>query len=858
MIQRALSLLLLVVAPLTHAATVRLGDAVVPVAQSVHLVADPRSDTYTGSVTIDLDVQQPASAFLLHARDLTIDTLKLTSAQGAIEATHAAGDDGTVSVTTATPLAPGKHSLAITFSNKYNRQAVGLYKMALKNGEPYLFTQFQAIDARRAFPVFDEPRFKIPYQLTLTVPSQYEALANTSPVSETKDGDSKTIHFARTRPLPSYLIAMAVGQFEYLPIEGMSVPGRVIAVKGQGHLMQSAADITPAVLAALEKYFDMKHPFEKVDLIAVPEYWAGAMENPGLITYRDTVLLLDPKTATPSQRQALVRITAHELAHMWFGDLVTMEWWDDLWLNESFADWMGDKITNEVHPEFEHAIGEMSGVQGVMSADARTTTDAIRRRETSPEESMRNVGIAYNKGKAVLSMFEQWIGPEKFRQGVLAHIKANAWGNANASEFFASLAKHAPAGTSAALETFIAQPGIPLISVDATGPNTVKLSQKRFSTAADAQQQTWKVPVTLRWSDGKTVRTKAVLLDEPSKTIQLEGETVAWIHPHANAAGYYRWQLDPKSMSALASRASEVLTPAERLALIGNLGALFRAGMLHGDAYLAHLERFANDPDAHVLGSVVGALAQIRSTFDSPEARPRFAAYVKRTLGPALKRVGLTPAPNEPQAVTVLRPDLVSWLGQYGDEPTVWQFAKEQLPKYLQDTSAVHPSLAGLVVGLSAVRGDEALFEEYRKRFEAATIPADRARFLYALGQFRNPAIKAKAREYAITGPVRPTEFFQLLGGGDTEEDREELYQWITANYDTIVKRLPPAFAASMPFIAAGCDPGRVERARKFFAERKVEGTERTMARVTEQVNECAALRAREMAAVLKYLSAQP
>ncbi len=857
MIQRALSLVLLVLAPLAHAATVRLGDTVVPVSQSVALTTDPRSDTYSGSVTIELDVKHPASSFLFHARDLTITSLKLSKGTRPLEATHAAGEDGTVAVTTTPELTPGRHTLAIDFTNKYNRTAVGLYKMTLSSGEPYLFTQFQAIDARRAFPAFDEPRFKIPYDIALTVPAQYDALANTPVASEVKTEESKTIRFARTKPLPSYLVAMAVGRFEYTPIPGMSVPGRVIAVKGQGHLAKTAAEITPPVLAALEKYFAAKHPFEKVDLIAVPEYWAGAMENPGLITYRDTILLLDPKSATPSQRQNLVRVTAHELAHMWFGDLVTMEWWDDFWLNESFADWMGDKITDQVRPEFEHMIGEMGGVQAVMTSDARATTEPIRRLDTTPEESMRNVGLAYNKGKAVLSMFEEWIGREKFRQGVLEHIKSNAWGNANAAEFFASLAKHAPAGTSAALETFIAQPGIPLVTVEVTGPTSVRVSQKRFSTSAEVKQHKWHVPVTLRWSDGKKTYTKALLLDEPAESVQLEGEKISWLYPHANAAGYYRWQLDDASMSALAARASAVLEPRERLAFLGNLDALFRAGDLHGDAYLGHLERFANDPDPHVLGAVVSALGQIRATFDSPETRPRFAAYIRRTLGPALARIGLDPSKDTSQSMTVLRPDLVSWLAQYGDEESVWQFVEAQLPKYLKDSASVHPSLAGLVVGLSAVRGDEALFEEYKKRFENAGIPAERSRFLYALSRFRDPAIKAKVREYALTGPVRPTDFFALFGGSDTEEDREDLYQWITANYDAIVKKLPPMAGASMPFIASGCDTGRVERARKFFAERKTEGTERTLARVSEQVNECAALRAREMAAVMKFLAAQ-
>src|SRR5687767_10568025 len=459
---RALTLAFLFLASSLPAATVRLGTDVVPTFQSVTLTVDPRKDDYSGSVKIDLDVKGATSSFRFHAEDLTITSLKLSGA----EVSFGKGDDGTVLVSAKEPLKQGKHVLTADFTNKFNRQAVGLYKMLTKDREPYLFTQFQAIDARRAFPVWDEPSFKIPYQLTVTIPEQYDAIGNSPVTAESAKDGARTIHFARTKPLPAYLLALAVGQFDYTPIAGLGIPGRVIAPKGQGRLSKIAAETTPPVLAALETYFGSKYPFEKVDLIAVPEYWAGAMENPGAITYRDTVLLLASATATPSQRQNLIRITAHELAHMWFGDLVTMEWWDDLWLNESFADWMGDKITDQVHPEFGHLIGELRGIQRVMGADARATTDPIRKLDTSPNEAMNNVGIAYDKGKAVLTMFERWIGPDRFRQGVLDHLKSNAWANANAAEFFASLAKHAPAGTAAALETFVVQPGIPLVNVE--------------------------------------------------------------------------------------------------------------------------------------------------------------------------------------------------------------------------------------------------------------------------------------------------------------------------------------------------------------------------------------------------------
>ncbi len=832
---------------------VRLGNDVVPTAEVVSLTTDPRSDDYSGSVVIDLQVKKAATAFRFHAQDMTLTSLKLTKGSDAVEVTHANGEDSTVLVTAAKALQPGKYTLSIDFTNKYNRQAVGLYKMTTKDGTPYLFTQFEAIDARRAFPCWDEPGFKLPYQLTLNIPEQYDAISNTPVVAESKSDGRKIIRFDKTKPLPSYLVAMAVGEFESTPIEGMSVPGRVYAPKGQGRLTKYAAQITPPLLAAMEKYFDSKHPFEKVDLIAVPEYWAGAMENPGAITFRDTILLQDPAASTPAQRQNLIRITAHELAHMWFGDLVTMEWWDDLWLNESFADWMGDKITDQVHPELGHAISELQGIQQVMSTDARAATDPIRKKDQDPIEAIRNVGIAYNKGKAVLTMFEQWIGAEKFRQGVLDHIKSNAWGNANASEFFASLGKHAPAGTVASLETFITQPGIPLVNVEVIAPNQVRLTQTRFTTG-QAAAQTWRIPVTMRYSDGSTTRTASVLLDAPTKTVTLEGKRVDWLFPHANGAGYYRWKMPEATMSAMAAKAVDALTPAERLSFIGNLGALFRNGTIHGDAYLDVLGGFASDPDPQVVSTLLGALGQIRATFDSAENRASYAAYVRRTIGPALDRIGMTPKEGESERITAIRPELLSLLGLYGQDQRVLSFVREQLPKYLENASSVHPSLAGTIVTMNATYGDDALFEEYRKRVENATSPADRARFLAGMGRFRDPAIRKKARDYSFGGTVRPHELFQLWGTAESAQDRDELFDWTTANYENIVKRLPPAFAGAMPFIASGCEPERVTKAREFFAAHKVEGTERGLTRVAEQVNECAALRAREMEAVSKYL----
>ena len=840
-------LLLLTVS--AHAETIRLEREVVPLSQAIALHADPRSDSYRGTTTIALDVRNATTAFRMHAVDLTIDSMTLTGEGGVTTLAHAPGGDGTIVVTADSPLAAGRYTLDITFNGDFNRRAVGLYKMKTRDGEPYLFTQFQAIDARRAFPSFDEPSFKMPYELTVSIPAQYDAISNTPVAHESATPETKTIRFARTKPLPSYLIALAVGKFDYTPIAGMSVPGRVVAPKGQAHLTRLAAALTPRILAALEEYFGTSYPFEKIDLIAVPEYWAGAMENPGAITYRDTILLLDEKTATPGARQNLIRVTAHELAHMWFGDLVTMEWWDDFWLNESFADWMGDKITAQLFPELGHDISEMAGIQDVMRSDARPAAEPIRTIGASPEHAMRSVGVAYNKGKAVLAMFEQWIGREKFRQGVLAHLKANAWGNADAAEFFASLARHAPAGTVAALQSFVNQPGIPIVNVEIVSPTAVRLTQSRFTSGAKTAAQTWHIPLMLRHSEGVT----PVMLDVPAKTVTLP-KPVTWIYPNAEAAGYYRWQLPEDAMTALAARAGDVLHPRERLAFIGNAGALFSNGTIRGDLYLDLLRRFGTEADAQVLSSLIRALGDVYFTFDSPATRPLFAKLIRAMLRPQLDRIGITPRPGESEKVTTLRPELLSVLGELGEEAHVRAFVKEQLPKYLHDPSSLHPSLAAVVVTLGARRGDEALFEEYRKRFEAATLPAERQRFRAALGRFGDPKLRAKARQYALSGPVRPQELSGLIGGGHTAEERDESFAFVMANYDALAKRMPPAFTAGLPFFASGCEPARVEKAREFFATRKAEGTERTMARVAEQVNECAALRERELAAVTDYL----
>jgi aminopeptidase N len=844
-------------APGASAADTRLDREVVPTFQSISLRVDADSLSYTGSTHIELKAQKPTQSFRFHARIVSLDKLRFSGPKGAIELTTTTGDKGLVTAQLKHSISPGAYKLDIEFHDTFNTDAVGLYRME-KDGHAYAFTQFEADYARDAFPCWDEPAFKIPYQLIISVPQDEVAIANTLPEKETVQNGWKTTVFKTTRPLPSYLLAISTGDLETVEISGLSVPGRVVTVKGQSQLAQTAAETTAPILRALEAYFGTPYPYDKLDLIAVPEYWAGAMENAGAITYSDNVLLIDPAAQTASQKRRLVRISAHELAHMWFGDLVTMEWWDDLWLNESFADWMGDKITQEVHPEFDWELSALQDCQGVMFQDARPSTRAIRQPVASTDNLFENVGLAYDKGKAVLAMFERWIGPETFRKGVNAYLHAHAWGNATASDLWTELDRASGKNVSRAMAGFIEQPGFPLVEVRPAASGSVTLSQHRFTNlGVDQKDLSWQIPITLRFEQNSNVQTRSLLLDAPEMTVDL-GPNVTWIYPNQDAYGYFRWTVPPEMMKALAASSTQSLTPRERIGLISNCGALVMAGALHGDDYLRALEAMGQDLEPLLLSSLLEALEGVKRVMP-PEASEDFAAYVRRTLGPALDRAGMSAAPGEPEVLSVVRPRLIAWLGDEGRDPTVQSFAARKAKSYLNDPTSVDPALVGTVLDLAAHDGDRALFDAYCAHVEAARTPAIRSQFLNALGAFRIPELRAAALDYALSGPLRPNEIFTVTrAAGNDEPGREQAYRWMTEHYDAITGRIPKEFATFLPFFASGCSEERLQNARTFFADprHQAPGQEVQLSEVTDQVEDCLRLREREGNAMASYLEA--
>jgi alanyl aminopeptidase len=838
------------------AATDRLGHDVLPAFEAVRLDVDATRADYSGSVEIALKVAETTDRFRLHARDMEIRSLTVAGASGEIPTRREKVGDDQLLVRAEAPLAPGDYTLVIAFAAPFNTKAVALYRVE-QDGQSYAFTQFEAADARGAFPCFDEPGFKIPWQLTVEVPKAHLAVSNTPVESDTAEGDRHRVVFRRTEPLPSYLIALATGPLETVDVAGLGVPGRVVTPKGQAGLAAAAVEMAPPLLKALERYFGQPYPYAKLDLVAVPEFWPGAMENAGAITFADRILLLDPSSTSLAQRRILAKVMAHEMAHMWFGDLVTMEWWDDLWLNESFADWMGDKVTNEVFPQFRLDLQVTSDAQRVMIGDARPTAEAIRRPVATAEDLLQGVQVEYDKGKAVLGMFEAWISPEVFREGVLAYLAGHAWGSATSADLWKALDEASSGQVGAALATFVDQPGLPLVEVQPLAGGRVRLAQRRYAAlGVRLPPETWSIPVALKYAAGGGVKTRVVLLDREETVVDL-GTTPAWIDPNAGARGYYRWRVPDERLSRLTTDAPSLLTDAERMDLVGNLSALLDAGIVDGGRLLQSLGRLAEDPEPMVVASVLDPLDGVKRAFVSPSLEDDFARYLRRTLRPALDRIGLVPREGESDTTALVRPRLLLWLGDDGGDAGVRRFAERQAEAYLENPASVPSSIASACLDLATMNADEARFDLLRHRFEAAPAPSDRERYLQALGWVRDPGLLDRALDYSFSGPLRANELFVIPRGvAGTLTGRERAYRWMTVNYARLAKRLPPEFMGFMPFFASGCSAGRLAAARAFFAQpdHQTRGTGPSLGSVAAQVEECLALRAREGQTVQQFL----
>lgn len=837
----------------------RLNPAVQPLTQQLEMTLDPRELRYSGSTLIALQVTEDVEAILLHAQDMTITAASFGETGALASAEHESLEHALLKISTGSTITPGYYELKIFFEDDFNTDSVSMYRVE-ENGRLHVFSQMEASEAREAFPCFDEPAYKIPWNMTLTVPAEMMAISNTPIESTQVFGEMKQLIFAESAPMPSYLIAFAVGEFEAVDIPGMSVPGRVVTTLGKKALTGLAVDSTPKLLAALEDYFDTPYPYQKLDLIATPEFWYGAMENPGAIVYLDRAILIDPNDVDAIRFRSIVGTNSHELAHQWFGDVVTMEWWVDLWLNESFASWMGDKIVAQVYPELDIAKSRMSTMFKTMDRDSQPASRPIRAPRVSTDNFLNDIGPAYSKGRIVINMFEKAVGEDAFRSGILEYMKRHEWGNATAVDFSEAIGIEADFDVPKAFASFMHQPGIPLVDVELLDDGRLAISQRRFVQAHDELTDLqWTIPLTIRYGvDGKDYR-QSLLLDDRKQVVELDhpGE-LEWIYPNADQGGYYRWELAPDQLHAVVDKAQQVLSPMERMGLVSNLTAMLNADRFDAEDYLGALASFSSERDPYVLELIIDQLEVIRDALVSDDHHSKFAAMVSDLLGPALQSIGTDVTADEPNAVTTIRPRLLEWLIRDARDETLTREFSRRADSFLAGESDLHSSLVPAALVAAAVRGGKSTYETFKHRFENARTPAERGQLLVGLTYFESEDLLLDLQQYSISESVRPREMMTFREHLIKRPGpRDLVLDFALANFEAFQQRLPGNGLAILPSVARGCSLASADKATSFFGnpDHQVSGTLRILDTTTAAIKSCAALRERELENASRYFS---
>jgi len=856
----------------------RLPADVRPTRERVELEVVPDRPTFRGTVQIELALAQPRSDLWISARGLSLGAGTLTAGDETVPVRFEPDDvRGAARVVLPHPLPAGPAMLQIAFEGSFNPRLAGLYRVKSRD-RWYAFTQFEAVDARRAFPCFDEPAMKIPWELTLVVPGQAVAVANAPELDRAAAGELTRVRFRPTRPLPSYLVAFAVGDFDVvtpppLPpnaIRKTPLQIRGLATHGRGGELGYAMKSTADLLVMLEEWFGLPFPYEKLDQLAVPDFEAGAMENAGLITYREPALLVDEAAASSAQRQNVVVDISHEIAHQWFGDLVTMAWWDDLWLNESFADLMETKMTTAYLKDSRYDLVQQKVVHGAMfSEELSGVNPIVPVLRTEPDIFGFDYSIVYQKGGQVLEMFESFLGEEKFRRGIRRYLETHRDGNATRADLMRALAQE---GTDLgpALTSFVEQPGVPLVHGELRcdrGAPRVHLTQTRQrplgSPLSDGQR--WEIPVCVH-TPSTGSRPDCVLLREAEGDLPLRSKTCpAWFALNADANGYYRWMLPPDQLRTLLKKGYGSLRPTERLSLANNLSAAFRSGTLNAADTLAALGPVAHDVEPSVAQEPGTVLRLVREQFLTPPERPAVEAYMRKLYGPVLARVGWTPRKGEAGRQTQFRSWLVRYLAIEANDRAVLDRAAALGRAYLGTDGRLHPEavdhdLVGVSLEAAGRTGDAALFQTMLQRLKAADDSNVRENLLVGLGQFRDPVLAEQARALAMQEDLRVNERGYVLAVQTlTLEQRPGSWSWLKTHVDQFAPRMPDTYVQFFAYAQGGCGEADARDLQEGLGPHitRYAGATYTLKKAVEKTRLCGALTDKQRESARQFLRSQ-
>ena len=869
---RLFALSLLLASTSVLAAEIPLGKlpaGVTPTAYRLDLTVDPAKPKYSGHTEIDAVVAAPTREVFLHGLGLDVARVTATAGGKTVAAKYSEVDpSGVARLDFAAPLPAGPVTLKFDYTTGFRTGAEGLFR-AKVGDDWYAWTQMEPLDARRMFPGFDEPGFKTPFTVNLTVPSTVKAFANAPETGAVTKNGMTTHRFAPTKPLPTYLVAVGVGPFD---VAGATIPAnavrktpldfRVIATRGQAPRMATTLVESPKIIGILEDYFQIAYPYEKLDFIASP-VMGGAMENAGLINFQDSLILLD-KDAPTAQLRSFGSVVAHEVAHQWFGDLVTPAWWTDIWLNESFAEWMGNKASDRWRADLGIAPGELADAFSAMDTDSLGRGRPIRQTIDRNDQVISAFdSITYLKGAQTVSMFESFVGPENFRKGVQLHLNRYAYKNATAEDFFASVGEAAGnPDLVPALRTFTDQTGVPLVTVTDT-PAGITLAQSRYlplGVADDGKARRWSIPVSMSRGEGKAA---TLLTGATAKLPPLIGTAPA-LMPNADGAGYYRFSTDQAGWDRLIAAAA-TLPGREAMAFADSLWADFAAGRADFATVMRAAEALAGNTERLAALNLGYQLQGLADTMLTPAQRIAYARVMAKLYTPQLAAIGFDPrassAPGEAATTVSRREALVPVVARQARDPKVRAALRTAADAFVAgDAAALAPAYRGTALAVGVEDGGRAFIDRLWPILLKSQDPLFRGQAARALGAAAGADI-AHVQALAMGDGLQSLERTNVLASlAANPLARDATTAFVAKNFTRVVESFP-GFARTgiIGFYDGYCTAADAARVEALVRPnlKTLGGGELELSQTKERIGQCAALkdaRGGQIAAVLgKY-----
>jgi puromycin-sensitive aminopeptidase len=841
-----LAFLLIVWSVSAPALAQRLAHSATPEHYDLIITPDLMQATFTGDETIRVTIPRSTNQITLNAADVGFGGVTIVQnrqEQTAAVASNAALEQATFRVSR--PLEPGPASIHIAYTGVLNDQLRGLY-LSKTEKRRYAVSQLEATDARRMFPCFDEPSFKATFSLSVVIDESDHAISNGAVVSDTPGPPpgKHTVVFDTTPKMSTYLVALAVGDFACREGRADGIPIRICATPDKQQLTGFSLEAAEKNLKFFNRYYAIKYPFKKLDIVGVPDFAAGAMENTAAIFYRETLLLSDPAQATEQSRKQIAEILAHEMAHQWFGDLVTMQWWDDIWLNEGFATWMATKPLQAWNPAWHSELDEVSANQRALALDSLASTRAVRTTANTPAEIYELFdAIAYEKGAAILRMIEGYVGEAAFREGVNAYIRQFQYGNARAEDFWTVMARAAGKPVDTVMATFVNQPGVPLVSIETectSGKAVERLRQERYHSlteTARSAEQGWKIPVCLRLPDGSS-RCDVLAADTGAMSLDT---CPSWVLGNAGGAGYYRVGYRAETISRIAADIPK-MPPVERLSLVSDEWALVRAGKHDVTTYLELASALADERNDVVMAELLERLHWVGEHLTTDASRANYREWIQHLLAPASIEAGWTPRASEAGDRKALRAEVMETLGDTGRDPGVLAKAGALVGRLLDDPTSLDASLREPVVKLAAIGGDAVLYDRYLARARAVREPDEHYRYLYALARFSDPALTRRTLDLILSPEMRTQDAATFIASLLANPDARDLaWTLVRERWSDLAKKIGP-FLGNPTVVASlnsFCGHDKAAEIRQFFADHPVPDAQRTLQQTLEQVALC-------------------